>query len=165
MRRRRWSARVGCVAVTLALLLPARLANAQQQEEAGQAPQNSGRGPFAGLQRVFGIITATAGAQLAIKTVDGLVYQVVTTDNTRVMQGRGVPGKLADLKTGDGLMAAGNLDEANKTMHAGLVLSVPAEQVKKVEEAQKQQLANLGKTFIAGRVTAVDLDNAAMTVE
>jgi hypothetical protein len=127
--------------------------------------QESGRARFAGMQRVGGVITAIAGPQVTIKTADGMVYQIVTTDNTRVMRGRGNPGKLADLKAGDGLMAMGNLDTPNKTMHAAMVISVDADQMKKMEEAQKQQLANLGKTFIAGRVMAVDLDNATMTLE
>jgi len=82
-----------------------------------------------------------------------------------VMKGRGNPAKLADLKVGDGLMAMGNMDAPNKTIHAAMVVSLDADQIKRMEEAQKQQLANLGKTMIAGRVTAIDMDNATMTVE
>ncbi len=120
---------------------------------------------YAGMQRVGGVITAISGPQVTIKTVDGAVYQVATTDNTRVMRGRGEPGKLADLKAGDGLMAMGNLDAPKKTMHAAVVISMDAEQMKRMEDARKQQLANLGKTLIAGTVTAIDMDNATMTVE
>jgi hypothetical protein len=46
-----------------------------------------------------------------------------------------------------------------------MLISMDADQMKKLEDAQKQQLANLGKTLIAGRVTAIDMDNAAITVE
>jgi hypothetical protein len=42
---------------------------------------------------------------------------------------------------------------------------VDAAQVKQMEAQRKEALASLGKTSILGRVTAVDLDNAAMTVE
>src|SRR5579875_1386950 len=162
----RWPAGVGRAAIVLALLVPVCGRSAGAQERAPQGPgQGGGRGQFAGMQRIGGTITAVAGPQLTIKTVDGLVYQVVTTDNTRVMRGRGVPGKLADLKAGDGLMAMGNLDAPNKTLHAAVVVSIDAEQMKKMEEAHQQELANLGKTLIAGRVTAIDLDNATMTVE
>jgi len=162
----RWPAGVGRAAIVLALLVPVCGRSAGAQEPAPQGPgQGGGRGQFAGMQRIGGTITAVAGPQLTIKTVDGLVYQVVTTDNTRVMRGRGVPGKLADLKAGDGLMAMGNLDAPNKTLHAAVVVSIDAEQMKKMEEAHQQELANLGKTLIAGRVTAIDLDNATMTVE
>ncbi|HEY4011395.1 MAG TPA: hypothetical protein VGM11_14670 [Acidobacteriaceae bacterium] len=157
MRRQGWWA-----AVALALLVALGAAPAKAQDT---PDRDSARGQFAGMQRVGGIITAITGPQVTIKTVDGAVYQVVTTDNTRVMRGRGVPGKMADLKAGDGLMAMGNLDAPNKTLHAAMIISVDADQMKQIEEARKQQLANLGKTLIAGRVTAIDMDNATMTVE
>ena len=82
------------------------------------------------MQRIGGTITAIAGPQVTIKTVDGVVYQVVTTDNTRVMRGRGNPIKLADLKAGDGLMAMGNMDAPNKTIHAAMLVSIDADQMK-----------------------------------
>jgi hypothetical protein len=84
--------------------------------------------------------------------------QVVTTDNTRIMKGRGETVKAADLKPGDGITAMGNLDAPNKTLHAAMLFVVDAAQVKALKE-------NLGKTYIAGKVTAIDLDNATMTVE
>lgn len=157
MRRQVWSA-----AVALALVIPlaATAARAQGQGDTGQR-----RGQFAGMQRVMGTVTAISGPQVTIKTLDGAVYQVATTDNTRVMHGRGEAIKLTDLKTGDGVMAMGNLDAPNKTMHAAMLVSIDADQMKRMEEANKEQIANLGKTLIAGRVTAIDLDNATMTVE
>lgn len=157
MRRQVWSA-----AVALALVIPvlATVARAQGQADGGQR-----RGQFAGMQRIGGTITAISGPQVTIKTVDGAVYQVATTDNTRVMYGRGETIKLTDLKPGDGVMAMGNLDAPNKTMHAAMLVSIDAEQMKRMEEANKEQIANLGKTMIAGRVTAIDLDNITMTVE
>jgi hypothetical protein len=146
----------------LALVIPlgARAARAQDQGDAGQR-----RGQFAGMQRIGGTVTAISGPQVTIKTLDGALYQVVTTDNTRVMHGRGEAIKLADLKPGDGVMAMGNLDAPNKTMHAAMVVAMDAEQMKRIDDAQKQQIANLGKTLIAGQVTAIDLDNATMNVE
>jgi hypothetical protein len=155
-RQRKWAA------VALALLMPLCAVTAKAQDEDGQS---AGRGQFAGMQRIGGTITSIAGPQVTIKTVDGAIYQVVTTDNTRVMRGRGNPIKLADLKAGDGLMAMGNMDAPNKTIHAAMLVSIDADQMKKMQEAQKQQIANLGKTLIAGRVTAIDMDNATMTVE
>jgi hypothetical protein len=149
-------------AIALALLMPLGAVSAKAQDS---ATQGAGRGQFAGMQRIGGTITAIAGPQVTIKTVDGVVYQVVTTDNTRVMRGRGNLIKLGDLKAGDGLMAMGNMDAPNKTIHAAMLISMDADQMKKLEDAQKQQLANLGKTLIAGRVTAIDMDNATMTVE
>jgi len=119
--------------------------------------QGGGRGQFAGMQRAGGEITAIAGATLTVKAEDGSSFQIVTTDNTRVMKGRGVTVKVADLKVGDGVMAMGNLDAPNKTLHAAMVMATDAAEVKKLRE-------NLGKTYIAGKVTAIDLDNAKMTV-
>jgi hypothetical protein len=149
-------------AVALALLIPLGAVSVMAQDSGAQG---EGRGQFAGMQRIGGTVTAIAGPQVTIKTVDGVVYQVVTTDNTRVMRGRGNPIKLAELKAGDGVMAMGNMDAPNKTIHAAMLISIDADQMKKMEEAQKQQLANLGKTLIAGRVTAIDMDNATMTVD
>jgi hypothetical protein len=99
-----------------------------------------------------------AGWTLTVKTEDNGKMQIVTTDNTRVMKGRGVTVKIADLKVGDGVTAAGNLDAPNKTLHAAIVFAVDAAQVKEMKE-------NLGKTYIVGKVTAIDMDNAKMTVE
>jgi hypothetical protein len=110
------------------------------------------------MQRVAGEVTAVSGATLTVKTEDGGSMQIVTTDNTRVMKGRGVTVKVGDLKVGDGVTAAGILDAPNKTLHAAIVFAMDAAQVKEMKE-------NLGKTYIVGRVTAIDLDDAKMTVE
>jgi hypothetical protein len=140
-----------------ALMGTAAVARAQDQDTGG-ARQGGGRGAFAGMQRVQGEVTAVAGAVLTVKTDDGASVQVVTTDNTRVMMGRGAAMKVADLKVGDGVMAAGMLDAPNKTLHAAMVFATDAAQMKALKD-------NLGKTYIVGRVTAIDMDNATMTVE
>jgi len=133
-------------------LLPVRGLKAQDSPE-----QGGGRGQFAGMQRVGGEVTAVSGATLTLKSEEGNTVQVVTTDNTRVMKGRGVTVKLADLKVGDGVMAMGNMDAPNKTLHAAMVMATDAAELKKIRE-------NIGKTYIAGKVTAIDLDDAKMTV-
>jgi predicted RNA-binding protein len=120
--------------------------------------QSVPRGQFAGMQRVVGEVSAVSGSTLTVKTEDGASMQILTTDNTRVMKGRGVTVKVADLKPGDGVTAAGNLDAPNKTLHAAIVFAVDAADVKKLKD-------NLGKTYITGKVTAIDLDNAKMTLE
>ncbi len=123
----------------------------------GQA-MSGGHGPFAGMQRERGEVTAISGDTLTVKTDEGATIQVVTTENTRVMKGRGQVVKVGDLKVGDGVMAAGMLDAANNTLHAAMVFAVDAAQIQAMKE-------NLGKTYIMGRVTAIDMDNARMTVE
>ncbi len=143
--------------LAMALMLPALSVRAQEPGEQMVGP-GGGRGQFAGMQRVVGEVTAISGATLTVKGEDGTTFQVVTTDNTRVMKGRGVTVKVADLKVGDGLMAVGNLDAPNKTLHAAMVMAQDAAEVKKARE-------NLGKTYIMGKVTAIDVDNAKMTVK
>ena len=127
------------------------------QEPGEQIGMAAGRGQFAGMQRIQGEVTAVSGDTISIKTEDGSAMKVATTANTRVMMGRGEPLKVADVKVGDGVMAMGNLDAPSKTIHAALVFTTSAEEVKKLKE-------NLGKTYIAGKVTAIDADNAKLTV-
>ena len=153
------------VSLTLPLLGALLLTSASQAQAPGDASpaqadgQTGGghHGQFAGMGRVAGEVTSVTGATLTVKAEDGNTVQIVTTDNTRVMKDRG-PVKVSDLHPGDGLMAFGNLDPATHTLHAAMVMAEDAAQVKAMRE-------NLGKTYITGRVTAVDLDNARMTVE
>jgi len=149
-------------AVFAILLVPALCAQdaqtpAQQPAQPG-AQQRGQRGQFAGMQRVNGEVTAVNGATWTIKSEDGAVYQVTTTDNTRITKGRGQTIKAGDIKVGDGVMAMGNLDAPNKTMHAAMVMATDAATLKELKE-------DLGKTYIIGKVTAIDVDNAKMTIE
>jgi hypothetical protein len=127
-----------------------------------QQPTDGDRSQFAGMARVGGEITAVTGMNITIKTEKGETVQIVTTANTRVMRGRGESSKVTDLKVGDGLMAMGNLDASTGTLHAALVLATDAAQLKAMKE-------NLGKTYIAGKVTAIDTGetsgNPTITVE
>jgi hypothetical protein len=157
------------VFVGLSLALAAPLgARAFAQGAAGSGPAGNGGqrgqfggGQFAGMQRAAGEVTAISGATVTIKTETGATMQVITTDNTRIMKGRQNEGgstiKVGDLKPGDGVMAMGNLDAPNKTIHAAVILSTDAAQVKALKD-------NLGKTYIAGKVTAIDMDNAKLTL-
>lgn len=155
------------------LLLPLTLAPLHAQE-AGQpsgsertrpdrtGPGGQGRGQFAGMQRVAGEVTAVSGATITVKAEDGASMQVITTDNTRIMKSTGegnapAPIKATELKSGDGIMAAGNLDAPTKTLHAAFVVATDAEVVKKMR-------ADFGKTYITGKVASIDVDNLKMTV-
>lgn len=129
-------------------------AGRQSGQDAGQGGR---RGQYAGMGRLGGEVTAVAGNTLTLKGEDGHTAQVVVTDNTRVMKDRG-PVRASDLHVGDGLMAFGNLDVGTRTLHAAVVMATDASQLKAMRE-------NLGKTYITGRVTAINLDDARMTVE
>jgi hypothetical protein len=97
---------------------------------------------------VQGTVTAVAADHLTLKTPQGDVYQVSVTPNTRVMKGR-EPMKFADVRVGDGVGAMGEIDAANKTVHAVMMTVVTAEELQKAKDA-------MGKTFISGSVTAID---------
>ncbi len=144
----------------LAMAFSAPMALAQDATAAGGQRGQFG-GQFAGMQRAGGEVTAVSGATVTIKTEDGATVTVVTTDNTRVMKGRPNEGggaiKVSDLKVGDGLVAVGNLDAPNKTLHAAMIMATDAAVLAKMK-------ADLGKTYIVGKVTAIDMDNAKMTV-
>lgn len=122
----------------------------------GQDGQREGRVAFAGGQMVRGVVTAVAGNRLTVDTQEGEVYQVVISDNTRVTKER-QPMKVADIKVGDGVGAMGVLDAPTKTIHAVFVGVIDAAQVQKEKE-------DLGKKYIAGKVTAVDMDALKITV-
>jgi hypothetical protein len=105
---------------------------------------------------VRGIVTSVSADHLTLKTDAGDVYQVVGSANTRVTKDR-QPAKFADIQNGDGVGAMGVLDAPTKTVHAVFVGVMDAEQVKKARE-------NMGKTYITGKVTAIDMDALKITV-
>jgi len=115
------------------------------------------RSQFAGMERIAGEVTAVAGATVTVKTEDDATRQIVTTTNTRIMRSR-TTAKISDLKVGDGVVAVGNLDGPNGTMHAAMLFATDAAQVKALKD-------NLGRTYITGKVTAIDMTNATITVE
>lgn len=142
------------LAIAMAVGLTGYMLSAAAQQPGDQA---GGRAQFAGMERVVGTVVSVTGDVVTVKAEDGTVYQVTTTANTRVVKGQGTTVKVADLKAGDGAMALGNMDAPNKTLHAALVMVTDAETLKKARE-------NLGKTYISGKVTAIDIDNLKMTL-
>src|SRR3954454_5794788 len=75
------------------------------------AQEGSDRGDVAlgNGQRVQGTVTGTAADHLTIRAETGEMYEVAITPNTRLMKDR-QPVKVADIKTGDGVGAMGELD-------------------------------------------------------
>ena len=144
-----WTAKLLLLAVVVAL--PSMVLAQDPQD--GQRPDGAA---FAGGQMVRGTVTAAAPDHLTVKTDAGEVYQVALSANTRLTKER-QPVKVADIKVGDGVGAMGVLDPATKTVHAVFVGVIDAEQVKKARE-------NMGKTYITGKVTAIDLDALKVTV-
>jgi Domain of unknown function (DUF5666) len=67
--------------------------------------------------------------------------------------------KPTDIKVGDIITAAGEMDAAGKSIGAIFIAQVDPERAKQMREMQ----ANYGKTWLAGRITAIDGTN--ITIE
>jgi hypothetical protein len=107
-------------------------------------------------QPVQGIVTAATKDKLTIKTDAGDSYDVTVTDTSRIMR-NGQQIKLSDVELGDSVTARGTVDATKKTVEAMMVMDVDAATLAKAKE-------NLGKTYITGRITAIDADNLKLTV-
>lgn len=131
--------------LSLALLVTAPALKAQ----AGDPGQDNAPAVVMGSGRmVRGTVTAVAGDKVTLKTEAGDTFSVAITPNTRVMKDR-QQVKAAQIKIGDGIGAGGELDQSTKTVHALFVSLVSAEEVKKMKDS-------FGKTWISGKVTAID---------
>jgi hypothetical protein len=147
--------------VLAAVLLVASVPQMQGQDQpAGQGQgQGRGRGGFGGGQmgqRVQGIVTAVTAGKVTIKTDTGDSYDITVSENSRVLKS-GQPIKLSDVKPGDSVTAMGQVDAASKTVQAMMLMDVDAATLAKAKE-------NMGKTYITGRITAIDADNLKLTV-
>ena len=128
------------LAALLSVTAPAQ-AQASQGDQPAVAFGQNGR-------MVRGTVNTVAADHLTVKTEAGDLYQVSVSPNTQVRNGRD-PIKYADIHVGDGVGAMGELDRPNKTVHALALYVVTAEQLKKARE-------DMGKTYITGKVTAID---------
>jgi hypothetical protein len=138
----------------------------------------------------MGTVTEVAADHYTIKTDSGETYTVHYSANTRILKqqargegggqrgggGEGGPGsgggnppqsiKATDIKVGDAIAAMGEVDAAAKSVGATMVMQIDPERAKQMREMQ----ANYGKTWLVGKVTAIDgvkvtlmgnVDNAA----
>ena len=124
---------------------------ARAQDGPPQDGNSADSPPAMGMGRgrgIHGTVVGTSGANVTIKTEAGDTWTVVSTDNTRVNIDR-QPVKIADLKAGDEVMAMGMPDAGKHEIHAMIIAGASAAQVAKLK-------ANLGKTYIVGRITAID---------
>jgi len=172
-------------ALVLALAMSAACA---QDAPAGQG-QHGGHGGMGGMmgRGTGGTVTAVAPNHYTVKTENGETYTVYYSVNTRIMkqaaqphgrsqggQGMGAEAggslpqtlKPSDIKVGDIILAMGEVDAPAKSIGATVVMQVDPERARMMREMQ----ANYGKTWLMGKVTAVDgvkvtlqgsVDNAA----
>ncbi len=117
------------------------------QDQHGQGQHGAG-GATGGRRGggIRGTVTAVSGASITLKNEQGETWTIVTTDNTRVRRD-GQPGTVAAVQNGDEVMAMGMPDADKHEVHAMMVMDVSAAEVAKAR-------ANLGKTYIVGRITA-----------
>ena len=123
---------------------------------------------------LMGTVTEAAADHYTIKTETGESYTVHFSVNTRIMkQGAGMrergeggergqgaggggnppqPIKAADIKVGDAIGVMGEVDAAAKSVGATVIVQIDPERAKQMRE----MLANYGKTWLMGKVTAID---------
>lgn len=131
-----------------------------------------------------GTVTVVAADHFTLKTELGETYTIFYSVNTRFMKqpagprrqpgqeragGQGMGGertppvaiKATDIHVGDAIAAGGEVDTTAKTVGAVMVMLIDPERAKEMRAME----ANYGKTWLMGRVTAIDLDNARVTLE
>ncbi len=153
----------------------------QQNQNAGSDRgwgQRGGRGMGMGMNRgVQGTVTEVAADHYTVKTFTGETYTIHYSANTRMMKqqagmrgGRGQGGngegggqgwrggnppeqiKASDIKVGDAIAAMGDVDANAKSVGAMAVVLMDPERAKQME----QMAADYGKTWLMGKVTAID---------
>jgi len=157
----------------------------QGQSEGGWQGQRGGRGMGAGFgmpRGTIGTVTEAAADHLTVKTELGDVYTVHFSVNTRILkqppgsggprrgqgagQGQGEgqgseeapmrtppqPIKATDIKVGDVIAANGEVDAGAKSVGAVFILLIDPERAKEMRALE----AAYGKTWLAGRVKAID---------
>jgi preprotein translocase subunit YajC len=156
--------------------------NAPQQPN--QAPQGRGAGQHGGRgawggggmmgRGVMGTVTEIASDHFTVKTESGDLYTIHYSANTRIMKGGGgqrrgqsdsdLPStppqqiKATEIKVGDAIAASGEIDANAKSVGAVVIFQIDPERAKQMREMQ----ANYGKTWLMGRVTAVNETNVTL---
>ncbi|MGA2438041.1 MAG: hypothetical protein ABSF57_05955 [Acidobacteriaceae bacterium] len=155
--------RVSVVVAACFLMTSGSQLQAQRGGGGGQmGGGQGGRGDFGGGQMgqmsppVQGTVTAVTADHLTLKTQAGDSYDVTVTSTSRILKA-GQPIKLSDVKPGDDVTARGTVDTAKKTVQAMMLTDVDAAMLAKAT-------ANMGMTYIIGRVTAIDADNLKLSI-
>lgn len=145
--------------LTVLAVAPHLRAEQPPQQEPEQA---DGRGPMSVLGPngggTAGTVTAIAGSEITIKNEQGEIYKIATSPNTHFRKDR-EEARLSDIKVGDTVMAAGNLDDQAKTIGAVFVALMTPEQAARM----RQMRADFGKTWTVGRISAIH--DLTLTIE
>lgn len=182
-----------CLAIVLLTAAGAAWAQTDSMPPAGDSSQESGpprgQGGGRGLagRGITGVVTAATESQFTIKTEAGQNYVVRFTGDTRFLEEgprqRGSseqqsPGerrnpprslKANEIKVGDTIAAVGDIDSSANAVGAVVVFKLDPERARQLREMR----ANYGKTWLMGKVTAMDelkitllgaMDNVSHTV-
>jgi hypothetical protein len=144
--------------------------NGSQRGGGGRGGWGGGMGMGRGL---MGTVTEVAADHYTIKTETGETYTIHYSANTRILKqqaraegaqraagedgSRGggnppTPIKSTNIKVGDAVAAMGELDATAKSIGATAVVQIDPERARQMREMQ----ANYGKTWLMGKVTAID---------
>ncbi len=154
-----------------------------QNQDGSQRSEGRGWGRGMGMGQgsgVMGTVTEVANDHFTVKTQDGESWTVHYSPNTRIMKQaprpagseapangesgapdagrRGMRGgppepiKAADVKVGDAIMAGGEMDRDGKSVGAIGIMVLDPDSARRMEQMQ----ADYGKTWLMGRVTAID---------
>jgi Domain of unknown function (DUF5666) len=138
----------------------------------GQGGWQGGRGGSGMMMGhgTVGTVTEVAADHYTVKTELGEIYTIHFSVNTRIMkqppprhgQGKTPPAegertppqpiKATEIKVGDVIAASGEVDTNAKSVGAIFVMLIDPERAKQMREME----ANFGKTWLAGRVTAIN---------
>lgn len=159
--------------------------NSGQGQGAGYG-RHGGYGGGMGMmgRGTMGTVTEVAADHYTLKTDAGDVYTVKITSSTRIVKqpagmgagmrgegggqgggrgmGRGNPPqeiKASDVKVGDMIRVAGDMDATTKSVSAMNVMQLDPATVQQMREMQ----ANFGKTWLMGKVTAIDGTRITLT--
>lgn len=130
-----------------------------QQQGTGRG-QGMGMGGFMGMSPTMGTVTAVSGSEITLKNEQGEAYKVETSANTHFRKDRD-EAKISDIHVGDVIVAAGNLDESAKTVGAVFVSVLDPQQAARLQQMRD----TFGKTWTAGKITAINADALTITVE
>jgi hypothetical protein len=148
-----------------------------QVQSNGNGQRGAGRswgGANAMGRGTMGTVTEVTPEHYTIKTETGETFTVHYSANTRILKqqarprGEGEPAggesgnrgggnpptplKSTDIKVGDAIAAMGDVDANAKSVGAMVVLQIDPERAKQMREME----ANYGKTWLMGKVTAID---------
>lgn len=156
MKHSLWTSAVLCTTLFTASASCLQAQNAtsggdQQSQPDVQTRRGAGGSGGPGGRRgsgVRGTVTAVSGSNVVLKTEEGVTWTVISTDNTRVRRDSQA-GTVAGIQTGDEVVAMGMPDADKHEIHAMMLMDMSASEVAKAK-------ANLGKTYIMGRITAIN---------